>query len=279
MGGGQDGAIYGSEVFRFQADGSCRVYDISISEDKREVVCQKKAAFTLDRADLIVPHSNAVCFGTEFYAPGDEYPLLYSNIYNNYAGAEDKRIGVCLVYRIERTGSEYRSTLVQMIEIGFTEDASLWRATPEAHGVRPYGNFVIDTERRALWAFVMRNEELGTRYFRFDLPSVREGAVDPLLGIPHVILEARDIREYFDGPYQRFMQGATLYGGKIYSTEGFTASEVNRPGLRVIDLAAHSEEYVDMLSLGFIEEAEFISHLGDVCLYSDARGAIYTVEN
>lgn len=276
--GGQDGAIYGSELFRFNAKGECHVYDLSsISCDCIENL-QPSSYFLLDRADTLVPHCNAVCFGCEFYAPDDEFPLLYANVYNNYAKAEDKRIGVCLVYRIQRSAGTFSTTLVQMIEIGFCEDASLWKANSDTHGVRPYGNFVIDTEKKSYWAFVMRNEALGTRYFRFDLPSVHEGEVDHRLNIKRVVLQKEDIREYFDSQYCRYIQGATLHKGKIYSTEGFTNSEGNRPAIRVIDLTAKQETYYDIMGLGFREEAEFISFYNDVCLYSDCSGNLYTVD-
>ena len=106
------------------------------------------AKFKLDRSDEIAPHSNAVSFGCEFFEEGDEYPLLYTNIYNNYANREDKMIGVCLVYRIRRCENVFTSTLLQMIEIGFCEDAELWRASAESHGKRPYGNFLVDSRKR-----------------------------------------------------------------------------------------------------------------------------------
>ena len=274
---GQDGAIYGTELFRLDKDGTCEVYDLSALNGEGVVDLPRLACFRLDRADEVVPHSNSVCFGSEFYEPGDAYPLLYSNVYNNYAKAEEKMLGVCLVYRIQRINNEFRSTLVQMIEVGFCEDASLWKADVNGHGVRPYGNFVIDTDAHALWAFVMRNEALGTRFFRFDLPSVRDGVPDARLHIKKVVMRAEDIREMFDCAYHRYIQGATLYKGKIYSTEGFRADQINRPAIRVIDVATHSEQYFDITSLGFWEEPECISFYGDVCLYSDSVN-VYVVE-
>ena len=75
------------------------------------------ATFALDKRELITPHSNAVFFGTEFFEEGDEFPLLYSNIYNNYSGKEEPLIGVCLVYRLMRDGDSFKTTLVQIIEI------------------------------------------------------------------------------------------------------------------------------------------------------------------
>ena len=98
--GGQDGAIYGSELFRFNTKGECWVYNLEELKSDSEQELKAFSQFALDKKEQIVPHSNSVCFGSEFYEDGDEYPLLYTNVYNNYAKAEDKMIGVCLVYRI-----------------------------------------------------------------------------------------------------------------------------------------------------------------------------------
>lgn len=275
---GQDGAIYGKELFRLDAKGRCTVYDLSESSGKDTVELLPLAQFRLDRADEIVPHSNAVCFGSDFYESGDPYPLLYSNVYNNYAKSENKMLGVCLVYRIQRKGNEFKSMLVQYIEIGFCEDARLWKASADGHGVRPYGNFVIDTDKRSLWAFVMRNEALGTRYFRFRVPSVYDGASDLSLGVKKVVLREEDILEMFDGKYHRYMQGATLHKGRIYATEGFRGDQINRPAIRVIDTGDHSEKYFDITELDFWNEPECIAFCGDRCLYSDVSGNLYEIE-
>ena len=80
--GGQDGAIYGDYLFRFDHTGLCRVYDMNqVIAPAGDEAIPCISEFTLDRADKIAPHSNAVVFGNEYYAEGDEFPLLYSNIY------------------------------------------------------------------------------------------------------------------------------------------------------------------------------------------------------
>ena len=276
--GCQDGAIYGSELFRFNHLGECSVYDIAELKEESRKELAPIASFKLDRADILSPHSNAVCFGCEFYDEKDKYPLLYTNVYNNYAKKEDRMIGVCLVYRIQRENNEFKSTLVQMIEIGFCEDFELWKAYPDKHGERPYGNFVVDKETRSYWAFVMRSENSGTRYFRFDLPSVHEGNDDVRFNVKRVVLDRSDIREYFDCEFHRFIQGAILHKSKIYSTEGFTNDTLNRPAIRVIDLASKKETYFDITELGLIDEPEFIDFYNDKCLYSDYHVNLYIVE-
>lgn len=279
MKGWQDGAIYGSEMFRFDHKGNCCVYNTADLMSGEVIDLTPIAEFRLDRADVIAPHSNAVCFGCDFYEEGDSYPLLYANIYNNYASQEDKMIGVCLVYRIQRTENEFRSTLVQIIEIGFCEDARLWKKSSDGHGVRPYGNFLVDNDSRSYWAFVMRDEKLGTRYFRFDLPSLHDGEIDNRYSVRRVVLRAEDIKEYFDCSYHYYLQGATLHKGKIYSTEGFGGNDrINRPAIRIIDLSAKKETYIDLVEQGQNNEAEFISFYGDECFYSDGFGNVFKID-
>ena len=101
---GQDGAIWNGCVFRFNGKGQCWVYNLTTMEPVGE--------FTLDKADILCPHSNSVFFGTEYFDDGDAFPLLYSNIYNNYPG---QMAGTCCAYRITRSNGKFTSQLVQVI--------------------------------------------------------------------------------------------------------------------------------------------------------------------
>lgn len=275
--GGQDGAIFGSELFRFDTKGNCTVYDLSSVNGVAGTPSQI-ARFKLDRANEIVPHSNSVCFGSEFYAEGDDYPLLYSNIYNNYAKCEDKLMGVTCVYRIRREEDKFISDLVQLIEIGFCEDTELWRVSKEKHGERPYGNFLVDRDSGVFCAYVMRDEGLGTRYFKFSTPSVHCGENHPVFNVKTVTLTPSDIMEKFDCEFHRFIQGGTIYKGVLYSTEGFGGDRINRPAIRTVDLKTHKETYIDLTEYGITEEPEFIDFYNGTCYYSDAHGNFYSVE-
>ena len=82
IGGGQDGAIYNGILFRFNHLGHGAAFDLSKAGEGK--VLSPFATFVLDKSDILAPHSNAVFFGTHFYEEGDEFPLLYSNIYNNF---------------------------------------------------------------------------------------------------------------------------------------------------------------------------------------------------
>ncbi len=277
IGGGQDGAIFDGILFRFDHLGNGAAFRLASAKEGTEVA--PFATFKLDKSDVLAPHSNAVFFGTEFYEEGDEFPLFYSNIYNNYDGEEDPLIGVCLVYRLMRAGESFKTELLQMIEIGFKEDPKLWKAYPDKHDVRPYGNFVIDRKTNAYYAYVMRSPESGTRYFKFRIPSVKEGEMDPRFGIKRLVLNETDILDYFDTPHHFYIQGGIAHEGKIYSTEGFAYSEVNRPAIRVIDLQKRAQiDFADLMEMGYDEEPEMIDFSDGVCYYSDAHGNLYSVE-
>ena len=277
IGGGQDGAIYNGILFRFDHLGNGEAF--MLSDVKEGEKTKPIASFALDKREILVPHSNAVFFGTNFYAEGDEFPLLYSNVYNNYSDKEDKLIGVCLVYRLMRDGASFKTELLQMIEIGFTEDAELWRATEEAHGPRPYGNFLIDKKTNAYYAYVMRTKESGTRYFKFNIPSPNAGEIDPVYGVKRFILKETDILDYFDAPHHFYVQGGIAYEGRIYSTEGFAYSKENFPAIRVIDLERRMQaSYTNLVPLGYYEEPEMIDFSNGVCYYSDAHGNLYIAE-
>ena len=260
--GGQDGAIFKNFLFRFNAKGNCKVHEMGNSYEKI-------SEFELDKANEIVPHSNAVQFGCEYFERDDEFPLLYTNVYNNYMWEKDKKKGVCLVYRITRNGEKFSSALVQKITIGFTED-ELWKSCDE--DVRPYGNFVIDKEKGRIYAFTMRDKDKTTRYFAFNCPKITDGE--------NVVLEKEDVIEYFDCPYHYYIQGATCNKGKIYSTEGFSNDEKNAPAIRIIDLEAKKQIFcANILELGYKEEPEFIDFSEDgTCYYSDAYGNFYVFD-
>ena len=270
---GQDGAIYNGYLFRFDHAGNCRVYLLSdLSENTAPV-----ARFSLDKLDYIVPHSNSVVFGRERYAEEDEFPLLYSNVYNNYAKAEDKKKGITCVYRLERAGDTFTTTLVQLIQVGFTQDP-LW-CSPDQEDVRPYGNFVIDTEKGLLYGFTMRDQDQTTRYFTFDLPGVRDGIRDEALGIRRVVLEKADVKTYFDCPYHHYVQGACFHEGIIYSVEGFGVDCPEIPAIRLIDVQAQKQLQVHFFpDFGLNIEPEWIDFADGICYYSDAHGDVFQLD-
>lgn len=265
---GQDGAIWDNYLFRFDSAGGCTVYSIS---------GQKKiSTFKLDKNDILSPHSNAVCFGAEYYADGDEFPLLYSNIYNNYSKSEDRLEGVCCVYRLTRDGETFTTQLVQVIEIGFTDELDLWKSLENNGDVRSYGNFTVDRDNGKLYAFVMRDKEKVTRYFEFDLPKLADGAMNETYGVNVVTLTKEDIKSQFDSEYSNYVQGACFHDGKIYSVEGFSSAD-NAPRMQIIDPDA-KEQYaaIDLWNIGLKIEPEFVDFHDGTLYYVDASGKVYT---
>ena len=274
LSGRQDGAIWGDFLFHVSKRSECCVYKLSELENGKPI-----DEFTLDKADLICPHNNSVFFGCEYYEEGDEFPLLYTNVYNTYQKDDERHEGECCVYRILRDGDSFSSRLVQLIKIGFTERVDLWKSFEGNGDVRPYGNFAADRECGRLYAFVMRDAAEKTRIFSFDLPKLCEGVFDKSLGVIVKVLEQKDIIEYFDTDYMRYIQGACVHCGKLYSLEGFTESEKNPPAIRIINLAKKSEELLVLFeSLGSVIEPEFVDFWNEKCYYIDSRGNAYNIE-
>ncbi len=251
----QDGAVCNKKVFLFNNSGNCNVYDI---ETKTKI-----GSFTVDKVSILNPHANSVCFGNEFYAEGDKYPLLYVNIYNNYwEGYADKKEGTCCVYRITEKNGVFGSEFVQVIKIGFTDDYGLWNSA-EDNGYPyylPYGNFVVDTDKDKLWAFVLRNGEEQTRFFEFDLPKIGDGIYNETYGCNLVTLESTDIIEMFDTEHLVVIQGCCYYGGKILSVSGIGKGSSVLPYLQVIDSEnGEIEKNISFGEIGITNEPEMIS--------------------
>lgn len=277
--GRQDGAIFGEYLFSFNECGMCHVYKMEdiISANGCEV--ENFAFFKLGDMDKIVPHCNAVFFGKEYYSDGDEFPLLYANVYNNYQKCEEKLKGVCVAYRLQKNGDEFRADLVQVIEVGFVDDTSLWSTECENGGIRPYGNFVADRKNGILYAFTMRDVTNTTRYFSFRLPGLSDGVYDEKYGVNKVILNKEDILSYFDCEYHRFIQGACFNEGRIYSVEGFTNSTENPPAIRIIDTEEKKQTvYANYFDYGLCEEAELIDFYKGELYYCDNFGKMYRID-
>ena len=269
---GQDGAIWNNLIFRFNHAAKCAVYDAKkmVAGDSTPITY-----FELDKKDLIMPHSNAVFFGNEYYEDGDEFPLLYSNVYNNYKFDKDRQPGVCCVYRLQRDGEGFKTTLVQVIEIGFVYDDTLW-CSKEKNDTRDYGNFVIDREKSIYYAFTMIDDIKLSRYFAFNLPKCRDGKDDEKLGVKRVVLTKEDIINQFDCEYHRFIQGACASNGKIYSLEGFGHDKVNVPAIRIINPETKSQELFEVFeNFDSPTEPELIDFWDGVCYYGDNPGNMY----
>lgn len=226
---GQDSAIADDgHIISFTNNGRYKVLDISGQ--------QLKALTDLDQRATVSPHSNASCFGTEKYDADDIYPLVYTNAYNNTSLPK----GALYAYRLQ---NNLTTTLLQSIFIGFTEN-TIW--TGGGTNVRPYGNFLIDTDNNKLYAYTMIDNLHVTRFFKFDLPTLSDGS--------SVTLQESDIEDYFDVPYFYYIQGGCYFNGKIYASCGFTAADCK---LYVVDL--ENKKVSSTIPLGgFVVEPETV---------------------
>ena len=274
---GQDGAIWGPFLFRFQSDGWCCVYEWAQLTGAGGELAEIFARFRLDKCLLLLPHSNAVFFGQEYALEGDEFPILYTNIYNSYAKEADRKEGTCCAYRLWREGGEFHSQLLQVIRIGFTKDMDLW-CSADGRDVRPYGNFAADRANGICYAFTMRDTERTTRYFAFRLPKLSDGEIDKNIGVPVVTLRPEDVLDWFDCPYHHYVQGACVHDGYIYSLEGFTDDAENPPLLRIIDPRERRETAeIPLAAHGLTVEPEMIDFSAERCIYADHSGNVYEI--
>ena len=226
---GQDSAIASDgNIMSFDSNGYYKVFNISGE--------QIKGTTALDMQATIAPHANCVFFGTEKYDEDDTYPLVYANAYNNTSLPK----GALYAYRLK---NDLTTELKQTIVVGFTTE-NIW--TGGGYNTRPYGNFLMDTDNGKLYAYTMIDNLNVTRFFRFSMPELSDGAT--------VTLQESDIEEYFDVPYFYFIQGGCYWNGKIYASCGFTADDCK---LHVVDLSAKQEVSVIPLG-GFCTEPETV---------------------
>ena len=269
---GQDGAIDKNTLFRLDTPGTGTVYSL------KDNGIEEAGKLFLEKLDLLLVHSNSVFFGPYYAEENDEFPVLYTNVYNSYSSAPDRKEGTCAAYRILREGDHFQGKLTQVIRIGFTENRDLWKSLPGNEDVRSYGNFVSDNENRILWAFTMRDKEKVTRFFSFPMPHPYEGKTDPTLGCRILTLTESDITEQFDTEYSHYLQGAHANAGRIYSSEGFSDSETNPARMKVID--TRLKKTIAVLNFqenGLTEEAELVSEYQGGILYADWRGNLYRI--
>ena len=248
----QEGAIFDGKLFMLNHDELGGVFDMQTGKMIGEFIC--------DRDDFLSVHSNTICFGTEYYDENDKYPLMYICVYNNYEGQANQYEGHCGVYRIIEDGADFKGELVQVIRIGFTEDMNMWKSLPNRGDVCPFGNFIVDTDKNDLYAYVMRDGTQTTRYYKFDLPKVDDGEYNSLFGCKTVTLNVEDIKDQFDTEYSVYLQGADYVDGMILSSSGLGHDRAGGAILRLVDLESKKVIKVfDAVSAGVLNEPEVIA--------------------
>lgn len=267
----QDGEALGDRLFLFNDEGLCNVYDANTGAFLDD--------FLLGGREYITPHVNSASFSDQYYEEGDRYPLLYASVYNNLTPQNTQILGFCCVYRITESDGQFSSELVQLLWVSFVGDRELWMSP--VSNERPFGNFVVDTDRDMLYAFVPRDDSRTTRFFGFALPDPEAGNYSNTYGCPLLYLNAEDIRQQFDVEYFSSPQGCTYGDGKIYSVEGFGSTNTVPPFLRVVDVESETLELsFNLGQLGLGHEPETITFRNGELLYVSTdrflRKLIYT---
>lgn len=257
----QDGEAFGDVLFTFKADGTGNAYNVNTGEFLD--------AFYLGGKDKIAPHVNSASFSDQYYKEGDKYPLLYTSMYNNVTALNKYLLGTCCVYRITELGGQFDAQLVQVIRLSFIADRDLWLSPKE--NSRPFGNFVVDTDRDMLYAFVPRDDYNTTRFFGFALPEANAGTYEEEFGCKQVVLRPEDIMRQFDVGYFSSPQGCTYADGMIYSVEGFNSFDDVPPFLRVVDVEKGLQvKTVNLGQLGLDREPEVITVTNGQLYYINA---------
>lgn len=255
----QDGATYGNNLIEMDSSNHGIVYDINSYEEIGTI--------TLDKT--ISMHSNSVCFGAEKYDEQDEFPLMYTNVYNNYSSDEDRREGICGVFRLVKdVPGNYYGQLVQLIKIGFTEDLSLWKSKKDGSDFRPYGNFVVDTDNNRLYAYVMRDSEQITRFFEFECPTVDKSET-----YTNIVLGKEDIISSFDLVFYSALQGVTYFDGMLYSLDGFQNAMIHVVNLKEQCLYAT----LKLSEMGMAYEPEAIFSMENSVVFANSTGNVYRI--
>jgi hypothetical protein len=278
---GQDIAIFNGYLFDFVAHGVClgevSVYDLEKLKNAGGCEPEPLCRFILGGVEKIIPHANAVFFSDEYYKEGDEFPILYANVYNTYQKCAERHEGELLAYRIRREEFKFFAELVQVIKIGFTENLNLWKSLEGNGDLRPYGNFTFDRDSHSLYAFVMRDGPHTSRYFKFKHPSVFEGEYSDKYGARLKVLNECDIESCFDTDYHKGIQGAVVQNGKIYSLEGGLCEYP--AAIRIINPESERLEFFfEFGALGVYDEPEGIDFPDGVCYYVCGEGDTYILE-
>lgn len=221
----QGGACYGNYLFMFTEENTtCWMYDLSTN-----TLVQTINIPSSERGFVSDCHCNTVNFGTERYAPGDTFPLIYVS-----TGYNDGTNTGALVYRIvETTESDvttYSLSLVQTIKF------------PRIEGVASWTEFVVGDDGNCFVCYTSART-----IYRMVMPKLSDG---------DITLDLEDALEVYRFTPQDFNsanQNRLYYNGKIFVVSGAAGAGL----LIVLDLLTRTREAViDLNAIGLTKEPE-----------------------
>lgn len=234
-------------------------------------------------ADLPLPgvktwHCNNACFSAYWYAPGDEFPLLY--ISQEHASEH-----CAIVVRITRDGTgTFAADIVQKIVFPSPLEMGVW-----------YPNIALDLQQGWLyvegysspsWKDAADGNALHLVRFAMPAAPAPEGAyagsapkpaelpVDETLGCPVLTLSTADIQMRRTSTFRVATQGACIRNGKLFQAFGV-------PGCGPLSLCCTSladgrlEWSRDLPSIGIDEEPETLGFYHDSLLVVSNVGNVY----
>lgn len=227
----QGSACFGKYLFQcYDYNDYIGIYDMETKTKLQDVPMSSNAKH----------HCNNANFGTEYYAEGDRFPLLYVSMEH----ADEHK---CLVYRISGNDGAMSISLVQTITF----------PTPSSNFLF-YPNVLIDRERNKMVVYGLGNTPCSRedaniiRFKVFPLPRLVEG---------NITLDVSTIEDYFELTEFPTGQGGFILNGKIYLVVG--VPNASSSGLKsfvqfhVIDIITHKViSSVDLQNTGLTAEVE-----------------------
>ncbi len=206
-------------------------------------------------------HCNTMSFGPTFYTEGDRFPLLYVSMEN----ADVHRTNV---YRIERTPSSYKATLLQKIIFPSIAECGIYYPNSYIDFKDVVDdNGIEDGEPCLYYAGYTKNsfykaDDNKLRYFRYELPIAPNDSeeYESEVHLKDKTLEQINNKTYHELPSETATQGAFISNGFLYQPYGFNTN----PSMRIIDLRDFEIAYeTPLINFGFKEEYENFATYND----------------
>jgi len=258
---GQSGACYGDYLF---------VASVYLKDIAMYNMRTKSLVYTLNAtnfADFIkdspsVYHCNQACFGPDFYAEGDPFPLLYISQRNNVNGRCFYQVFRIIMPELE--GEEYDSFSLEQVQTIYLPAMNIRNSLGNA-------NLIIDGENRLMYTYSRNNKSTDFNYGQckisvFSLPELTD---------TEVVYETMDILDsYYLGCSAVNMQGGVIHDNKLYIGQGYkSCGYIN---LRIVDLENKKlEKTVDLLNAGFTAEPEGLYVFDNRLMMSVNGASIY----
>lgn len=188
--------FYGDKVLfvsNLNGDLVCDIYNLCSGNRTSRVI--------LPCGDYVIPHANVTCLGRLSYSQNSFFPVLYVSSWNNGRQA--------FVYDIIYSDNAYTGSLVQVIDPSMLNDEIIGKG---------FLDWVVDKEGGYLYSLAYhlkgtsrKSEGNYTHVTKYRLPPLTE---------KYVLLEDKDIIDFFSVPVMTVSQDKCFNDGHIYVVAG-----------------------------------------------------------